>query len=107
MSYEWEEEVPQPKPPTVRVRLMICGAGPNGGVMDHPKREATRVDIARALGVTEGQLANFVELMEQRAQATNRILNRQALYQQDQMAQASLCAYCNNRHSGGSCGGNK
>lgn len=67
MSYEWEEELPQPKPPTVRLKLFVGEAGPNGGLMVHAgsaaiQRAATQADIARALGVTEGQLAEFLDI---------------------------------------------
>ncbi len=71
MSYEWDEEIPQPKPPTNKVRLAVqtwCvekydpESGRNEPENDWGKaRAATHADIARALGVTEVQLACFID----------------------------------------------
>lgn len=66
MTYEWEEEIPQPKPPTRRARLDVVTVEPDvaHGRPDEwltKRREATLADIARALGVTDNQLAAFLK----------------------------------------------
>lgn len=61
MPYEWDEEVPQPKPPTRHCRLLVESYEPKPGIHAGPStRDATQADIARALGVTEASLADFL-----------------------------------------------
>ncbi len=70
MTYEWDEEIPQPKPPTNRVRLAfqtwcVEKFDPNSRGEQEPEwgmsRDATLADIARALGVSEAALEGFVK----------------------------------------------
>lgn len=61
MAYEWDEEIPQPKPPTRRCELFVrYGAQQTEDQILYDSREATQTDIARALGVTEAQLKAFL-----------------------------------------------
>ena len=57
MTYEWDEEIPQPKPPARHVGLVIKWYEDDGPQI----RDATQSDIAKALGVTEAQLAAFLK----------------------------------------------
>lgn len=65
MTYEWEEEIPQPKPPTNRVRLAVetLGQWESGRAASHwgGAREAALADIARAIGVELAALEGFVK----------------------------------------------
>ncbi len=69
MSFRWEEEVPQPKPPTNRVRLAVqtwCVEkwDPNFRGEQEPdwgmSRDADMHDIARALGMTPEELGGLL-----------------------------------------------
>ncbi len=53
MTYEWEEEIPQPKPQMRKARLVV--------ELDRDViRDATISDIAFALGVTLSDLTNWL-----------------------------------------------
>lgn len=58
MTYEWEEEVPQPKPPTRRCSLLVFSGEDRLNAANY--RPATLADIARALGVEEAELSGFL-----------------------------------------------
>lgn len=57
-AYEWEEEVPQPKPPTRRCELLVRFGKDQLDLSSY--RPATQADIARALGVSEGALNELI-----------------------------------------------
>lgn len=62
MTYEWDEEIPQPKPPTNRVALKVQTLNwSKQAPLEASLRDATQADIARALVVTEAELSHWLK----------------------------------------------